>query len=238
MADAPGTQAKKRSASSTTDYTELDIAHPEMFQALKAWRTRTAAGQNVKAFQVAHQKVLVQIAVCLPRSRKSLQALKGVGPATVESYGDELLAMVDAYCAEKEIQGDESPQPRPAEQVPEKNPGSGGNKAPGTDKTTPQASTRDISLMMFKDGLSVDKIAEERGLAATTIQGHLCSFVAKGELAVDQLVENKEKRSAIAAVVSPDKNLSQMKEELGSDYSYGEIRAVVAHLQYLESTNE
>ena len=238
MADAPGTQSKRSAASSTTDYTELDIAHPDMFQALKEWRTRTAADQNVKAFQVAHQKVLVQIAVCLPRSKKSLQALKGVGPATVESYGEELLAMVDAYCTEKNIPGDESPQPRPAEQATKKDPGAGGKNAQNTDKTSPQANTRDISLMMFKDGLSVDKIAEGRGLAETTIQGHLCSFVAKGELCVEQLVADKEKREAIAAVVGPDKNLSQMKEELGADYAYGEIRAVVAHLAYLESMDE
>jgi hypothetical protein len=235
MADAPGNQSKKSSGSSTTDYTELDIAHPEMFQALKEWRTRTAAAQNVKAFQVAHQKVLVQIAVCLPRSKKSLQALRGVGPATVESYGEELLAMVDTYCNEKEIPGDDSPEPRPAEQVSKKEPGAPRNKAPGTDKATSQVNTRDISLMLFKDGLSVDKIAEERGLAPTTIQGHLCSFIAKGELAVDLLVQDKEKQAAIATVVSPDKTLSQMKEELGDDYSYGEIRAVVAHLKHLES---
>jgi len=235
VADAPGTQSKKGSGSSTTDYTELDIAHPEMFQALKAWRTRIAVAQNVKAFQVAHQKVLVQIAVCLPRSKKSLNALKGVGPATVESYGEELLAMVDTYCNEKKIPGDESPEPRPAEQAPKKDPGTDRNNAPGTDKATPQANTRDISLMLFKDGLSVDKIAEERGLAPTTIQGHLCSFIAKGELAVDRLVQDKEKQAAIAAVVSPDKNLTQMKDELGDDYSYGEIRAVVAHLNHLES---
>jgi hypothetical protein len=235
IAEAPGNNSKKSVGSSTTDYTELDIAHPEMFQALKAWRTRTAAAQNVKAFQVAHQKVLVQIAVCLPRSKKSLKALRGVGPATVESYGEELLAMVDTYCNEKEIPGDESPAPRPAEQVSKKAPGTHPDKAPGTDKGTSQVNTRDISLMLFKDGLSVDKIAEERGLASTTIQGHLCSFIAKGELAVDQLVQDKEKQKTIAAVVSPDKNLSQMKDELGDDYSYGEIRAVVAHLQHLES---
>lgn len=235
IADTPGNQSKKSAGSSPTDYTELDIAHPEMFQALKAWRTRTAAAQNVKAFQVAHQKVLVQIAVCLPRSKKSLKALKGVGPGTVESYGEELLAMVDTYCNEKKIPGDESPEPRPSEQTSEKETATRREKTPGTDNAAPQANTREISLMLFKDGLAVDEIAEERGLAPTTIQGHLCSFIANGELSVDQLVPDKEKQAAIAAVVSPDKNLTQMKNELGDDYSYGEIRAVVAHLNHLES---
>ncbi len=225
MADAPGTQSKKSVGSSTRDYTELDIAHPEMFETLKAWRTRVAAAQNVKAFQVAHQKVLVQIAVCLPRSAKSLKALRGVGPATVESYGEELLAMVDEYCNKKGIPGDEIPKRRPAESVPDKN----------SDQQAPQPNTRDISMMRFKAGMSVEKIAQERGLAVTTIQGHLCSFIAKGELGVGQLVQDKKKQDAITAVVSPDKTLGQMKEELGDDYSYGEIRAVVAHLQHLES---
>lgn len=231
MADASENQSKKSSGSSTTDYTELDISHPEMFQILKAWRSGIAAAQNVKAFQVVHQKVLVQIAVCLPRSKKSLKALKGVGPSTVESYGEELLAMVDAYCKEKKIPGDASPEPNAGEQAATKKTKNRNDKAPAT----PQANTRDISLMLFEDGLSVDKIAEERGLSPTTIQGHLCSFIAKGKLAVDRLVSDKDKQTAIAAVVAPDKNLTQMKNELGDDYSYGEIRAVVAHLTHLES---
>jgi len=228
MADVPKDKSKKSAGSSSArDYTELDIAHPELFQALKAWRTRTAAAQNVKAFQVAHQKVLVQIAVCLPRSKKSLKSLKGVGPATVDSYGEELLAMVDTYCNEKGIPGDETPKSRPAEPALDKDSG----------HASSELNTRDISLMRFKEGMSVEKIAEERGLAVTTIQGHLCAFIAKGELAVDQLVQDKEKQAAIAAIVAPDKNLAQMKNELGDDYSYGEIRAVVAHLAHLESVN-
>jgi hypothetical protein len=202
MADVPKNQSKKSPGSSpATDYTELDIAHPELFQALKAWRTRTAAAQNVKTFQVVHQKVLVQTAVCLPRSKKSLKSLKGVGPATVDSYGDELLAMVDTYCNEKGIPGDETPKPRPPEPAPDRDSG----------RESSQPNSRDISLMRFKEGLSVEKIAEERGLAVTTIQGHLCAFIAKGELAVDRLVQDKEKQAAIAAVVAPDKNLAQMK---------------------------
>ena len=228
MADTPKNQSKKSAGSSSaTDYTELDIAHPELFQALKAWRTRTAAAQNVKAFQVAHQKVLVQIAVCLPRSKKSLKSLRGVGPATVDSYGDELLSMVDKYCNDKEIPGNETPKSRLAEP--------GQDKKAGCESSQPK--TRDISLMHFEEGMSIEKIAEERGLSPTTIQGHLCSFIATGELAVDRLVQDKEKQAAIAAVLSPDKNLTQMKKQLGNDYSYGEIRAVVAHLKHLESGN-
>ncbi len=251
MEDSPKKSSKKgASSSSAPDYTELDIAHPELFKAIKEWRTRKAAEKNVKAFQILHQKVLVQIAVCLPGSAKSLKALKGVGPATLESYGDELLAMVEAYCSEKGLSTDHTPDPLPATPVPDKMPEQKGDsdtvrnqdreKGPDEqvqDPAPPKPNSRQISLIMFEDGMTPEQIAEERGLVPSTIFGHLCSFVAKGELAVERLVE-KETLERIVEKASPDKGWTQLKRELGDDVSYEQIRAVMSHLKYIEAGSQ
>ena len=79
------------------DYGESDIEHPELFQQLKAWRSRKATEQDAAQFQILHQRVLIQIAVNLPDNGRGLKKIKGVGKKTFEKYGKELLALVAAY---------------------------------------------------------------------------------------------------------------------------------------------
>ena len=82
---------KKRAAC-----TESDISHPELFQAMKAWRLKKAREKGVPAFHILHQRVLVQIAAQLPTTAKALEGISGVGPKTIERYGEDILEMVRA----------------------------------------------------------------------------------------------------------------------------------------------
>lgn len=78
-------------------YSEEDIAHPELFETLRAWRSRRAEERSVGAFLIMHQRVLIQIVMELPSTKKELKKISGVGKKTIENYGDELLAMVEDY---------------------------------------------------------------------------------------------------------------------------------------------
>ena len=88
---------EKEKKDHTPAYSESDIAHPELFQNLKDWRTRKARENNQKHFQILHQRVLVQIAVSLPATMADLRKIKGVGRKIAEKYGEELVAIVAAY---------------------------------------------------------------------------------------------------------------------------------------------
>ena len=92
--------AKKPKAS---DYSESDILHPELFQLLKDWRSRIAEEHGLARFQVLHQRVLIQIVVNLPDSKKRLRKINGVGKKTMEKYGEDILALVTAYCNKHKI---------------------------------------------------------------------------------------------------------------------------------------
>ena len=87
--------------------------------------------------------------------------------------------------------------------------------------------TMRISLQMFQDGKSVEEIAIDRGFAVNTIQGHLLSFIPTGEMQVENFV-SQEKMQVILDFYknNPDvKGLSEVKDALGEDISYVEIRA-------------
>jgi DNA-binding NarL/FixJ family response regulator len=94
------------------------------------------------------------------------------------------------------------------------------------------------SKLLFDKGLTTDKIASVRGLAVSTIEGHIAQFVKSGDVDIVKLM-SKERLSKIEAVFHElnTTTLSQVKEKLGEGYSYGEIRMVFNHLEFKKSQN-
>lgn len=203
-------------------YTEADVGHPELFRHLQEWRTRKAKAEEVAAFQVLHQKTLVQIAVHLPDTIASLKKIKGIGPRLAEKYGEEIVTLVSGYRQEQGIT--EVFLPSPTAVGP-----TGARKKP----SAPREDSKKISLELFGNGLNIAQIAEKRELTVQTIEGHLAYFVGKGEIPVDGLLDGVKQRhieEKIAGRHNPP--LKELKEALGNDYSYGEINLALAHLRY------
>ncbi len=100
-------------------------------------------------------------------------------------------------------------------------------KPRGTKKV--KGDTHKESLKLFKEGKSVQEIAQLRGMAKTTVEGHLSTFVAKGQLDVEEFVSVEKIKKIIAATKELDTfNLTPIKAALGDNYSYGEIRMAIA----------
>ncbi len=91
---------------------------------------------------------------------------------------------------------------------------------------TDKKSSKEISLALFQNGESIEKIARERGMVYTTIFNHLLHFLGNG-VEVTELIE-QNKLDKIMEVISenPDKRLSEWKGLLETSISYDEIRAV------------
>jgi ATP-dependent DNA helicase RecQ len=81
-------------ARSTTVSSDED---DELFQRLRTWRTERARADEVPAYVVFADATLREVAVAKPGSLPELAALKGVGPAKLERYGDEVLGVVAAH---------------------------------------------------------------------------------------------------------------------------------------------
>ena len=95
--------------------------------------------------------------------------------------------------------------------------------------------SREESLRLFLEGRDAGSVAAERGLALSTVEGHLAYFVGTGELSVEQLVP-PEKYARIAAYfqTAKDRKLGPAKAALESDVSYGELRFVLQDLERKE----
>jgi hypothetical protein len=219
--DMEATPRKSRKAVSP-EYTESDIENPKLFQELKAWRDRKAEEKGVARFQVLHQRVLIQIAVCLPDTAQALAMIKGLGEKSMAEYSKDILALVVTY---RKTHGIETVVLPEAKAVSTDNEG----------KKVSVPDTRQLSFDMFQKGMTIDQIAKERGLVESTIQSHLGYFVENGGLEIDKLL-SPEKQKVIKEKIAEvgDTSMKVVKTELGDDYTYGDIRLMAAHLKFVE----
>ncbi len=170
-----------------------------------------------------HQKTLIQIAVHLPDALPELKRIKGIGDRLLERYGEELITMIGAYRKEKNIETVVLPSPAPETPTPVK-------------PKTPKIDTKQASLDLFEKGRSLAQIAEDRGLVRSTIEGHMAHWVVKGKVAIDALVEaDKRERIQKEFMRGQGASFNTVKQALGNEVSYGEIKLVRAHLDYRDS---
>ena len=88
------------------------------------------------------------------------------------------------------------------------------------------------TLELWNKGMSIEKIAAARELAVGTIVGHLCFLIEKGlGVNIDKLVKPERQKKIMAAVekVGAEK-LTPIRKALGEDFSWDEIKLVLAKL--------
>lgn len=95
--------------------------------------------------------------------------------------------------------------------------------------------TKELSFALYKEGKNIFEIAEARGFAITTVEGHLAHYVSLGIIPVSQFVAKEKFDTIIAASkkIESENKLTPLKQELGYDYSYSEIRFALATQKHL-----
>ena len=78
----------------------------------------------------------------------------------------------------------------------------------------------------------MEQIAAARGIGLSTVEGHLARFVSSGEIRLPEIVPAAKIETIRKAVIefSADGAIGPVKVALGDEYTYGEIRAVIASM--------
>jgi ATP-dependent DNA helicase RecQ len=96
-----------------------------------------------------------------------------------------------------------------------------------------------LSLEFFKNGQSVSEIAKSRGLAETTVEGHLSQAIENGEKldprALFTETEEQLMRDALRGYDEPA--LKPIFEQLGGHISYGKLKFFRAMIARNEISN-
>jgi hypothetical protein len=202
----------------TVSYT--DTPNAELYETLKRWRDMVCSDEDLPIYMVANQATLKEISTYLPVTKKDLLQISGFGKAKVDKYGDDVLAAVESYCQQYNIETNMA--------VKTANP-----KRERKEKSTEvKSDTKTVSFNLYKEGKAVTAIAAERNLSAGTIEGHLAYFVSTGDIDINDLVEEK-KQQLIKAAVAIHGSLSHktLIDNLPNDISYGNIKMVLAGIK-------
>ncbi len=96
-------------------------------------------------------------------------------------------------------------------------------------KKTP---TSEVSYNLYKTGMSIEEIAEERGFVPSTIQGHLSKYVEEGIIEPTKFISNETFETVQkAAKTIRSYRSGALKEVLSDDYSYGDIKMALAGMK-------
>lgn len=207
----------------STPKTPTDIVNPELYLALKGWRESKADELDVPIYMVFPQKALYDLLLKLPTTMTDLRKVKGFGEKKLRQFGTEIIDIIADYCEDSGLTYSKS-------YVIEYN-----EKEESKPKATGKVDTKKLSFDLLLEGNSIEQIAQERGLVASTVESHLLHFIATGELDIHRVLESGK----IAKIESYFENnagqsLSDAKNSLGEEISFGEIRMVRAYLNAIE----
>ncbi len=200
-----------------------DIIQPQIYEAsllqeLKTVRYNLAMNEDVPAYIILSDATLLEIATYLPQNLTELGHISGFGEVKLNRYGQAFLTPVVAYCGEHDLNS---------------RMGSRRAKISRTKTARPSANnTQRQSLELFKAGAGINEIAGMRNLSPLTIESHLCTFIQSGEIEISLFVEDKKIPAITDAANSYGAaRLAPLKEALGDNYSYTEIKAVISWMK-------
>jgi DNA-binding CsgD family transcriptional regulator len=184
------------------------------YQTLKTWRNAKAEELDVDYYQVLPSRTMKEIASALPESSKALAKIHGMGKMRIKNYGEEILSLLANYVKENNIDKEIEttigiPSPKP-----------------------PKIPSARISYELFLTGKTIAEIANERGMAVSTVESHLSDFIRLGNLELKDLMK-QDKIDMITEYFTEvdDPRLGPAKDVLGEEVSYSELRWVLTWLQ-------
>jgi len=195
----------------TATATDEPLVHPDLFNELRKLRKEIADARGVPPYVVFPDSALRQMCARLPRTREELLRISGVGQRKASEFGDDFIAVIGEYA----ITTGAAPAPVVATTT----------SRPRQRRKTLSETARQ-TLDLFDRGLSISEIARERALSDITVEGHLEDAIRAGaDVDTDRLVE-PSRRSEIEAAIERvgAELLKPIRDELGEEYSYTEIR--------------
>lgn len=201
-----------------------DIQNPDLYEVLRQWRKEKADEHSIPAYLVLSNQSLLEISNYLPENAQELYALKGIGKEKMEKFGNEILSIIKKEVKEHGYQREE-PLPTPElKSAKEKSTKEKSIKEEKKEKVE-KVSTYEITLKLHSEGKSIEEIAKERGLAASTIQSHMAELVMTNQLPLEAISsESRMKNIHEYLRQHPDCENKELFESFNGRYSYAEIK--------------
>jgi len=184
---------------------EQDSGERGLFEALRTLRKTLADAENYPPYMIFNDASLKQMAARRPCTPEDFRKITGVGEKKLERYGAIFTGEIRRFC----------------------------EKNNSCSQPAKKQSSEYVTLEMLDQDMDLDEITLNRNLSLNTIYGHIEKLILAGEnIHIEKLVK-KEKIEMISSAVLEmgGETLKPIKERLGDNYSYGEIRIVRAKMK-------
>ena len=211
---AIGPADKKQKFKAASVSFDGSLPNQELYKTLKNWRNEKAAELNLEGYLILPQKTLIELITHLPVSLSELKSMKGMGSKKVGQFGKEILHHIHTYRIRHNMGVSEN-----------------AFEVPSEDTKSHKTDSKRVTFELFQEGKSMDSIAVERGMARSTIEGHIAHYISIGAISPEGLVA-ADKISTISEWFLQNKPalLSTAKAGLGDNVSYMELRFVLSYL--------
>ncbi|CAH0530342.1 DNA helicase RecQ [Vibrio hippocampi] len=195
-------QSKAKSTNKKRAIGDLSADDQQQFDALKSVRSELAKEQNVPAYIICHDASLKQMAKERPSKLSELHAISGFGDTKIEKYGERFISVITS-------------------------------KTGASDTLT---ETQRKTVQLFHQLSSVEQTAASRELSLNTVVSHLAAAIEIGECELSQVVTLTEQQIETIANMAQqvdffeNKKLKELFEALNEEFSYSDIKCVLAHL--------
>ncbi len=184
-----------------------------LFERLRELRRELAERQGLPAYMIFSDASLRQMAQRFPTDTSAFKNISGVGEKKLAEHGDTFIREISAYCRENKIDPSSfivRTDTRPVRKAP--------------------SPTRKETLLLHRQGLSLEQIAEQRQLASSTIYGHLAELIAEGEdIKLELIIAPERQRKILEAFEKLGSGaFKPVKDMLGDEFSYGELQVMRA----------
>jgi ribonuclease D len=200
-----------------------ELPHLALYYDLKKLRDAICAKKDLPIYYVAGTRTLEEMTTYLPQTMNELEQISGFGKAKLEIYGKAFLDIIVEYSKKHNL----------SSRISEKTP-----KRKRRDLNGSKIDTKAETFRLYREGKTINEIAKERKLAVSTIEGHLTHFIQTGQIEVEELV-SQQKIIVMEPVVKEFYNgtLTSIRERLGEEFSYSEIRFVCAWHEFRKKSS-
>ena len=182
----------------------------ELKEYLREWRRNTAKEKGVAAFVVLHDSSLEDLCLVEPSSLQELRRVSGFGQKKVELYGKQIIQAIKKFREGARAQSDgQANTSQPSEET----------------------------LRLLEQGHTFEEIAKIRGRKLQSVVALVADLIERGQLEFEPEWLLLERYDLIVAACRQHGfgRLKPIKESLPDDFTYDEIRLVVAHLRTVPS---
>lgn len=192
----------------------LAVEVESLFAILRTLRKQIADEQFVPPYVVFADKSLRDMAEKRPQNLIEFEEVYGVGSNKRDKYGKVFLEAIRTFCQEQGL-----PTAAASSDVA---------NLPNLSNVASYSQMQTWEL--YRQGLTVQGIANARGMSPSTISGHLVELMEMGwEVDINVLVESERQQAIVNAIeVIGDERLRAIYEFLQEVYTFEEIKLVRA----------